>query len=113
MITVQCPKCGQTLRLLERHLGVKGQCLKCAEPIVAERDEASAKIEVLFLTQYREKQAVVTPIELPRAEWTPFEMAGDESRAFPAMNTNDPSSRQIGRVASTGYRGDGSASLSR
>ncbi len=92
MLTVQCPKCGQTLRLLERHLGVKGKCLKCAEPIIAERDDDSDEIEVLLLTQHREKQAVVTPIESARAEWTPFEMAANETGTFPVMNTNDPSS---------------------
>jgi len=91
MLTLQCPKCGQALRLLERHLGVKGKCLKCAEPIIAERDEDSEKIKVLLLTQQREKQAVVTPIESARAEWTPFEMAVNESGTFPVMNTNDPS----------------------
>jgi len=92
MLTVQCPKCGQTLRLLERHLGVKGKCLRCAEPIIAERADDSAEIEVLLLKQHREKQVVVTPIESARAEWTPFEMAANENGTFPVMNTNDPSS---------------------
>ena len=91
MLTVQCPKCGQTLRLLERHLGVKGKCLKCAEPIIAERDDDGDEIEVLLLTQYRKRQAVVTPIESARAEWTPFELAANETGTFPVMNTNDPS----------------------
>jgi hypothetical protein len=37
MLTVQCPQCTQVLNLREQHLGVKGRCLHCRVPIVAER----------------------------------------------------------------------------
>ncbi|MCP5538575.1 MAG: hypothetical protein H7A52_00325 [Akkermansiaceae bacterium] len=46
MISVACPVCGHSMNLRRQHLGVRGQCVGCGEPIIAvERPGVGVVIE--------------------------------------------------------------------
>ena len=105
MLTVQCPKCEQVLNLREQHLGVKGRCLHCRVPIVAERIGDLDEIQVRLIdgvesssSADRASEAVARPEPLkveapggdvslwpgePAAKPSPEPLAADWSSIFP------------------------------
>ncbi len=67
MLTLHCPNCAQALNLLEKHLGVKGRCLKCREAIVAQRCGEDSQKVVLRVVASDLQQENTASGELPGA----------------------------------------------